>query len=362
LSDDYRLRLKTMVGFMAAVLRPDGLMPQVGDADDGRLHIFSRYGTGLPQDPRHLFGPAALTLGEPAWLKHAGPDGAWESAWWGFDITKVSFADNELPAHGSLFPEAGIVVSRRDGQFLLITNGMVGTKGFGNHKHNDQLGFELHLDGNPLIVDPGSYVYTSDPEARNLFRGTRYHNTLSIDGEEQNELRPEWLFRMFETAHAEHLHFQANKDEMLYHGRHVGYERLLKGKVTHERRFWMLHRQRMLIVADSLAGGGEHHLHWHFHLAPGIAASSQQSGVYRLRMKGNHYILASLDGIAASINDGWYSPSYGLRESCTILELIQQRIIDSRTQWGFAIAPEAVFDLQAAKSTYSSLANTSGLK
>src|SRR5262249_9721588 len=52
-------RLRSMAGFLAAVIRPDGLMPQVGDADDGRLHIFSEYGTWQPQDARHLLGPAA---------------------------------------------------------------------------------------------------------------------------------------------------------------------------------------------------------------------------------------------------------------------------------------------------------------
>jgi hypothetical protein len=358
LSDDYRLRLKTMVGYMAAVLRPDGMMPQVGDADDGRLHIFSRYATGLPQDPRHLFGPAALTLSEPAWLKHAGPDGAWETAWWGFDITGVSFADNELPAHANLFAEAGIAISRRHGEFLLVSNGMVGTKGFGNHKHNDQLGFELHLDGNPLIVDPGSYVYTSDPEARNLFRGTRYHNTLSIDGEEQNELRPEWLFRLFETAHAEHRHFHADESAVEYHGRHVGYERLPKGKVAHERRFRLLHGSRMLIISDLLDTSGTHDLCWHFHLAPGITAGIPQAGFCQIETMGQRYILASLNGLETQLSEAWYSPAYGVRLPCHALEFKHQNPAAGRSQWGFAIAPEATFDLPGAKALHARLANS----
>jgi len=359
LSEEYRSRLKSMVAYMAAVLRPDGLMPQVGDADDGRLHIFSSYGAWQPQDPRHLFGPAALTLDEPAWLKHSGPDGAWETAWWGYDITDVSFADNELPAHAGLFPEAGIAVSRRDGQFLLISNGIVGTKGFGNHKHNDQLGFELHLDGDPLIVDPGSYVYTSDPGARNLFRGTRYHNTLSIDSEEQNELRPEWLFRLFETAHAEHRHFHADEATVEYHGRHVGYERLPKGKVTHERRFRLLHGSRMLIISDILDGDGAHDLCWHFHCAPGVTADVRQSGVYCLGNGLQRYILASLDGIEARSFAAWYSPSYGLRRHCLSLDFLQRTVIDGRLSRGFAIAAETAFDLQAATAAYSSLSEES---
>ena len=96
-----------------------------------------------------------------------------------------------------LFPMAGLAAMRAGTTgYLLVTNGIVGTNGFGNHKHNDQLSFEYHFDGVPLVVDPGSYVYTSDPDARNLFRGTAYHNTVQIDSVEQNELKPEWLFRL----------------------------------------------------------------------------------------------------------------------------------------------------------------------
>jgi hypothetical protein len=356
LSDGYRKRLKSMVSFMAAVLRPDGLMPQVGDADDGRLHIFSGYGTWNPQDPRHLFGPAALTLAEPAWLKHAGPDGAWESAWWGFDLTNVSFADNELPAHARLFPEAGIAVSRRDGQFLLISNGIVGTKGFGNHKHNDQLGFELHLNGNPLIVDPGSYVYTSDFDARNLFRGTRYHNTLVVDDKEQNELRPEWLFRLFENAHAEHLHFKAGQNSTDYHGRHFGYGRLSKGKVLHERRFRLFHEQQMLVISDILETEGAHDLAWHFHLAPSITADSQKTGICRFEAGGIRYALVSLDGLESRVSDAWYSPAYGVRLPCSTLDFRHRNPAAGGSQWGFAVAPEATFDIQAARAAHAKLA------
>ena len=98
-----------------------------------------------------------------------------------------------------------MTVVRTPRVFLLVTNGVVGTAGFGNHKHNDQLAFEYHLDGVPVFVDPGSHVYTSDPESRNRFRSTASHNTLMVDDVEQNEFKAEWLFRMFEKAHPEHL-------------------------------------------------------------------------------------------------------------------------------------------------------------
>src|SRR5215831_11969762 len=122
-------------------------------------------------------------------------------------------------AHGG----DSIRASARD--YLLVSNGVVGTKGFGNHKHNDLLSFEYHHSGVPLVVDPGSYVYTSDFDARNRFRSTASHNTLEVDWREQNDLKPEWIFRLFETSHAEHLAFEELPDYVEYRGRHHGYER-----------------------------------------------------------------------------------------------------------------------------------------
>src|SRR5439155_597498 len=158
-------------------------------ADDGRLHVLSGYGTVSPQDGRHIFGPAGAIFGERAWTCLAGT--SWEAAWWGLDPERPAPAS--APAASALFPDAGIAVMRTPSAYLLVTNGIVGTRGFGNHKHNDQLSFEYHSGGIPLFVDAGSYVYTSNAAARNKFRGTAMHNTMQVDDVEQNEINPEWL-------------------------------------------------------------------------------------------------------------------------------------------------------------------------
>lgn len=320
LSEGFRARLKAMVDFLAGTLRPDGLMPQVGDADDGRLHILSRYGTWNPQDARHLFGPAACVLGESRWLVHAGPDGSWETAWWGFDVSGLEFRENDLPDSVRHYPDAGVAVARRGGAYLLITNGVVGTKGFGNHKHNDQLGFELHLGGRPLIVDPGSYVYTSDPTARNLFRGTAYHSTLMIDGVEQNEMNPEWLFRLFESARAETIAFEDLGNEIRYTGHHHGYSRL-EHPVVHERTFRYRSGDEALLIMDRLTGRGGHLCRWHFHLAPGVSATPAAPGEVLLESEGGRFLLLAPDEMKLLVSQAWYSPSYGVRKPCLALDL-----------------------------------------
>ena len=336
LSESYRDRLRQMIDFLASVTRPDGLMPQVGDADDGRLHIFTPLGTTrTPQDPRHLFGPAGAMFNEPSWLALGGDDGRWEAMWWGLDGAQPA---KSAPPASRLFPDAGLAVMRAGGSYLLATNGIVGTKGFGNHKHNDLLSFEYHADGIPLVVDPGSYVYTSDFDARNLFRGTGSHNTLSIDGAEQNELRPEWIFRLFETSNAEHVLFEDGAAAARYAGRHHGYEKLAS-PVTHERELRLIKPGGAVEIEDRLTGTGAHQLRWHFHLAPGVEAAGVDATTIELRAQGRRWRLTTPPGLERSIGAGRYSPSYGAAVPCAVIDLSAQAVLNGAQTWTFSIRP-----------------------
>jgi hypothetical protein len=336
LSQAYRGRLADMVDYLAGVQRPDGLMPVFGDADDGRLHIFTDYGSWNPQDGRHIFAPASATLEEDRWQGLGGAKGAWEAAWWGFggiDPAPASPAD-----HVRLFPEAGAFVAREAGNYLLVTNSIVGTKGFGNHKHNEQLSFEYHFDGTPFVVDPGSYVYTSDFAARNLFRSTAYHSTLEIDGVEQNEFNPEWLFRMFEKAEAEHTGHGQDGAVAWYEGLHHGYERLEPG-VTHRRRFEFDTNSGRLLIRDTLSGAGSHDLRWHFHLAPGVMVK-QGDGAIELQSGRHRVTLRHPAGLVVEVSEAWYSPSYGRKVATQALDLTMKADVGNGLAVEFSLEPK----------------------
>ena len=335
LSSGYLQKLRQMMEFHQALTRPDGLMPQIGDADDGRLHIFTDYGTWKPQDGRHLLGPAGAMFGVPAWSAVGGEDGEWETAWWGFDATHAD--PSAMPAVvETLFPDAGLAVARVGRHYLLVTNGRVGTKGFGNHKHNDLLGFELHLDGTPLIVDPGSYVYTSNPDERNRFRSTAYHNTLRIDAVEQNDLRLDYLFRMFETSTVVHDHFTSTGDAVEYAGTHTGYERLPE-PVTHQRTLRLL-RSGRLEVTDRLSGAGSHTYDWHFHLAPGVTADVRDGAIV-CTAGGRQWRLRAPADFVPVLSEAWYSPSFGVRVPCTAVDYRKTGDVASLGTIAFVIEP-----------------------
>jgi uncharacterized heparinase superfamily protein len=335
LSDPYCSRVRDMVAYLAVVIRPDGLMPQVGDADDGRLHVMGGYGTTTPQDGRHLFGPAAVMFDEPVWACLGGDRASWETTWWG--LTPTAAASSKPEPASRLYADAGVAVMRAgDSHYLLVTNGRVGTAGFGNHKHNDQLSFEYHHGGVPLIVDPGSGVYTSDAETRNRFRATASHNTLQIDGIEQNEINPEWLFRMFESSKPEHVSFDNGANIAQYVGRHHGYERL-PDPVTHERVFLFQKPSGSLTITDRLLGAGRHTVRWHFHLAPGVKAEPIDARAIMLSASGRSWLFQTPSGVAVSLEPADYSPSYGVSELCTALDCEIRTAVDGERTFEFSV-------------------------
>jgi len=334
----FRARLRRMVEFLAAVQRPDGLMPQIGDADDGRLHIMSGYGTWQPQDARHLFGPAACFFKNGEWTTLAGDDEPWETAWWGFgpdDRPDAAPAPVERLRH---FKHAGLTVMREPRHYLIVSNGIVGTNGIGNHKHNDQLGFEFHVDGLPVFVDPGSYVYTPDPDARDFFRGTGCHNTLTVDGQEQNELRAGFLFRVWEKAHPKHLIVRQRSTLVSYRGRHVGYKRLAE-PVVHERTYILSRSDCTLTIVDVLKGHGTHRLRWHFHFAPGVQLSNGLHQRLAIRAGAVALEMSVPDGFRPSLGESWYSPSYGVRARCACADVEVEHRLNGKNEYVFKVRP-----------------------
>lgn len=347
LSPAYYSRLASMFEFLAGCLRPDGLMPVVGDADDGRVHIFTGYGTDDPRDPSHIFGPAGAMLHREDWRGLGGETGAWEAVFWGYDSAPRAKGDNLGPAESAarLFPNAGLAILRTREAWLMVTNGETGTRGFGNHKHNDLLSFEFHAEGGPWIVDPGSYVYTGDPEARNRHRSTAFHSTLQLGDLEQAEMRPDWLFRILSLSHPEHLECGAEPGFLKYRGLHRGYARSASGAI-HTRSFTLYEDRSRLIIDDRISGSFEGPATFSFHLDPGVSAEKGESGSVRLRRGSMSRTLRSSDGLEARLDPAFASPSYGRRAPSTVVRFATR--LSGKSDALFQFVLEAVAPVSAS--------------
>jgi hypothetical protein len=272
----HRQRLGRMLEFVRDYTRPDGMAPQIGDADDGRFLPLGDYGRADPRSHLHLFEQAGVDY-QPA------------------------------EGHAS-YPEGGYWVMRAGGLYTLVRCGDVGVGGLGSHAHNDQLSFELAAGPQPMVIDPGSYLYTADPEARNLFRSTAFHSTLRIGEEEQNEIGSS-LFAMADSTRAEALEWNTSESGAVFAGRHHGYERL-DPPAMHTRRLELDGTSGELAITDTVSGEGEHLLEWTLPLAPceatgGVGEATAAFDGGELQVKA--------DGLEFVVEEGWYSPSYGKR-------------------------------------------------
>lgn len=275
LGDGYRERLERMLGFVRDYTRPDGLAPQIGDADDGRFLPLGDHGRADVRSHLHLFDQAGRPY-EPATGHAAYPHGGW-------------------------------YVMRAGGLYAIVRCGDTGLHGVGGHAHNDQLSFELCAGEQPLVADPGAYLYTADPAARNLFRSTAFHATLRVGGQEQNELREDYLFTLPDRSRAEALAWEPREGGAAFEGRHHGFP-----GVVHTRRVELDGAARTLVLRDSVTSDGARELEWTFPLVPGARAEASGSGA-QVEVGGVALRIAA-DGLEFRVEEGWHSPSFGVRE------------------------------------------------
>jgi hypothetical protein len=312
LSERYEDRLRRMVDVSHAVRGPGGRTPCVGDADDGRV---LPAGSARPATHDHLLWAAAALLGtarpsdgEPS------PEVAWN---YGVDAwLRAREAPPAPAARSRAFREGGIFVLAGGGGRAVVRCGDVGQNGNGGHAHNDLFSYELSYD-RPVVVDPGTYVYTADPDARNRFRSTAAHSTVTVEEEEINPIRPGQLFRLRQVARPRVLSWEADDESTRLVAVHDGYRRL-PARVMHERSFELGRSSGALAVRDSLTGSGEVVARCRVHLAPGadpVPASERSfelcGGSVALEFEG--------EGVGLEIEDGEVSPSYGVKVPAPVI-------------------------------------------
>ncbi len=327
LPERFTRRLQRMLEFTLWYTKPNGLAPQVGDADNGRMHILADYGDWDPRDHRHLLATGGAFFGREDLVGPAA--GHTEEALW--LVAESEKTDRRLsfsPRGSRAFPDTGIYVMREGDLYLLVACGPVGTAGIGNHKHNDVLSFELHANGQDLFVDPGSFLYTPEPTWRNRFRSTAVHNTVMIDDLEQNRFGEEGLFWLHVDATPRCLTWESTLEADRFVGEHDGYARLTD-PVIHRREIHLDRRNRSIRIVDGFLGTGRHAFTWNFTLAPGV--SVRPVGKDRWEVEGPSarasLALETMEAgaghelLRSEVVESFVSPQYGIREKTSAVRL-----------------------------------------
>ncbi len=315
LREDVRRR----VDFIAHYVKPNGLAPQIGDNDDGRLQILGGYGDDR-RDHRHLLATAGCAYGDAALFALAGD--RWDEALWiegdrCLDLLGPPAAAPRVTVTGAHYPHAGLAILRHLDLYAILDAGPVGMGGIGTHAHNDTLSIEISAGGRDILVDPGVGVYTPDREIRDRFRSTAAHNTVRVDGQEINPL-PSEPFRLPGLDEPSILRFVSRRGFDLVEAEHRGYMRLAS-PVLHRRVLLLNKRTGRFVIEDSLVGRGRHALEWYFHLDPECEASVEAAGsVVRGRTGPLRFAILPLllpEGASARVEADRFSRAYGRVES-----------------------------------------------
>lgn len=216
--------------FTKSVMKHNDEVVQVGDNDSGRLiklsvlgeygrdndidhsgmlsamggffsgSIFESYAKRLPMEAslvRALSGNVSLKSEIYAQGLHCENDQAYDLSRYTYTEEKVLFKDER--SHDLMkglqiqyFEKFGLLIYRSERLFFsIVTDATKHTELLG-HTHNDKLSVELMVDGKYITRDPGGYVYSAAPEIRDIFRGTKAHNTAYVKGLEQNSFDGMW--------------------------------------------------------------------------------------------------------------------------------------------------------------------------
>jgi hypothetical protein len=328
-SAGYDQRLAMMLVASRALRHPDGRVPQIGDGDSGRV-----LPAGFEREPTfdHL-----LWLGA-AILDGSRPDEGWphEEVAWTLGLgawNQVQSLPLDVDEGSRAFPLGGFFVMRSGGTHVVVRCGDVGQNGNGGHSHNDVLSFELWHDV-AVVVDSGTYVYTSDPAARNTFRSTASHNTVSVDRAEINPIREHELFRLRQFARPRTELFEDGPDRIRLVASHDGFRRL-EPPVVHRREFSLDRSHGSLEIRDELLGQGEQTAQSFLHLAAGTSVERVDDHEFVLSHGEHATTLACWGTSEVNVSEGWVSDRFGQRKRAAVLVADVHGPMPLRFGWRF---------------------------
>lgn len=212
------------------------------------------------------------------------------------------------------------IVRGRASEQAIFDHGGLGMAPHYAHGHADALSLLLSVGPRHVLIDPGTYAYSTDEQWRRYFRGTRAHNTVTIDGLDQAvQDGPMAWSQPFDT----HLVYKDETPEgkITVIARHFGYKDRLG--VTHLRGIsyeppgcWM--------IWDWLTGEGVHHLELNWHLG---CRPIPVDGGYHLEGF-DRPLLLTIEGGTSRLCEGsvqpaggWASKRYGSKEPITTLRV-----------------------------------------
>jgi len=268
--------------FMMHIHRPDGLLPQLSDTDqEGFLDDLRAGGEAFNRQDM-LYAATGGKQGIPPLQTFAPfPDG-------GYFVMRSSWGQGQT--------------GYRNTQYLVFDTGSNEPW----HAHYDILNFEAYAFGNTVVKDPGRYTYNTAGGWRDYFKNTSAHNTVVVDGGNQNAKAKGSA--SWETMPG--YDYVRGSDDDAYKN------------IRHQRKLFYV-KPEYWIVSDLLTGSGFHTYDLLFHLDPAyqnnVALNADRS------IRTSHFSILPADSEASvQIVPGYVSTHYGIKKDAPIVKYSRQ--------------------------------------
>jgi hypothetical protein len=221
------------------------------------------------------------------------------------------------------FPQAGyskFIVRDTPYTCVVWDHGPLGMAPLFGHAHADALSLIVVVGERALLLDPGTYGYGLDARYREYFRGTRAHNTVTIDGCDQAHQQA--AFQWSSPYRAELVRSEPVADDcLLALATHDGYA---AAGCRHWRGL-LVEPGTGILVWDFVEGAGEREVaaHWH------CAARPDRAGENRLVFSASQPPVsletagATPQIVQAGVEPllGWAATRYGVKEPISTIRL-----------------------------------------
>lgn len=233
---------------------------------------------------------------------------------------RISFHKNQRFC--TTYKNSGYSVFHLDNDSILtFDHGPLGMAPLYNHGHADALSMTVSVKGRPIFIDPGTYRYNGVPELRKYFKGTRAHNTVTLDGLDQAVQETGFIWS--HPYNSDLTRSDISENRIFLEAKHDGYMRL-DSPVMHSRSVTVLDKAQVLIT-DTFSGKGTHDFELNFHLHPECIITKvddwwriqREDAIVFLKVIGDSdFVLISGED---SPPFGWYSDRYGVKEKSFVL-------------------------------------------
>ncbi|MBD3352390.1 MAG: hypothetical protein GF364_12960 [Candidatus Lokiarchaeota archaeon] len=321
LNPDYRTQLEKMWNYHSYNIRPNGYGLLNNDADYDYV--------------RDSVIEASKRFNRPDWSYIALHSGSSVP-------TDVDNINTEQPEKKSVvFPWAGHAILRNkwdpQAHWCFFDFGPFGT----GHQHRDKLHLSINAYGRDLLVDSGRYYYIGD-KWRRYFRGTRAHNTITINGhgqrrykKENNSPIPNQKYRLTDDYDAILGAYCSGYTGLIANPEHI------RALIYFKNKYWIVIDRVLTEQPITIS------TFWHFH--PKCSVKLDNKAVFTADGgKGNIRITPSLDlnwklklikGVENPEIQGWYSSEYNQKEPnwCAIYNADINPDIDQSTYFAWFI-------------------------